>query len=286
MKKIIKNTVLFFVGLGLLNALVYGGVYFYNNHLFFKSDAVFVWGDSQTYEGIDLAKLSANLEKKVYSTATYGAGVYDFLRFTDQVSENAEVIVSVAKLVQVRRKKYDFHRTGLSAKSLSTMYQNNYSLSEIISIIKKNLKPDQYIRSKIKLSPYQDNIEPDLPLSHFQDYYQEIPSFLEDKQSIYLQGIKNLIAKDCKITFIEFPYHPALTRIESQSPILPKTETFKENIAALFPAFQTDTIFLQNDKNIFKDYSHLNMLGANQLSTMLAEKMKKNNMTILYIVRP
>ncbi len=286
MRKFIKKSLLFFVGLGILNVLVYFSVYLYHNYLFFESDAIFIWGDSQMYEGIDLAELSATLDKKVYSSARYGSGVYDFLCFTEHVSKKSEVIISVGKLVQIRRKKYDYHRTGLSPKGLFTLWQNNYSNRELFTIIKKNLKPSSYIRAKIKLAPHQDIIKADLPLEHFQNYYQQIPSFLKDKQNIYLAGIKNLIEKKCTIIFLEFPYHPQLAEIESESPVLPETEDFKERIASLFAEFKTDTIFIETNKNIFKDFSHLNQAGANFLSKKIGEKMKGEKVTTLYIVRP
>ena len=286
MKKFVKKSLLFLMGLGILNVFIYLSVYLYRNQLFFESGAIFVWGDSQMYEGIDLAELSTTLDNKVYSSANYGAGVYDFLCFTEQVPKNSEVIMSVSKLVQVRRKKYDYHRTGLSPKGLFILWQNNYSNRELLAIIRKNLKPSTYIRTKTKLTPYQDTIKPKIPLAHFQNYYQQIPSFLADKQNIYLAGIKNLINKNCTITFLEFPYHPQLAKVERQSPVLPRTENFKERIASLFTEFKTDTIFLKINKNIFKDFSHLNQVGANILSKEMGEKMKEKKKTTLYIVRP
>ncbi len=286
MNKFIKKIVLFLAGLGMLNVLIYLSLYLYHNRMFFESDAIFAWGDSQMYEGMDLTGLSVALDKKVYSSAGYGAGVYDFLAFTERVPEASEVVVAVSKLMQIRRKENDYNRTGLSPKGLFALWQNNYSEREIFTIVKKNLKPAAYIRSHIKLTPYRDTMQSNLPIAHFQNYYQQIPSFLTDKQNIYLVGIKNLIDKKCKIIFLEFPYHPQLAEVENQSVILPKTENFKERIGSLFPEFQTDTILLATDKNIFKDFSHLNELGATLLAEKLGQRMKESKTTTLYIVRP
>ena len=79
MKKFISQVLLFKIGLLFVFFLTYFSLDFYLNQSFEKKDAIFLWGDSQTSFGIDLNELSNTLEKKVYSSAFPGAGVYDFL---------------------------------------------------------------------------------------------------------------------------------------------------------------------------------------------------------------
>jgi hypothetical protein len=87
------------------------------------------------------------------------------------------------------------------------------------------------------------------------------------------------------MTFIEFPYHRELESIENQSPIKKKTDDFIFRIGSLFNEFKTDTLWLSKDQNNFSDLSHLNSVGANQLSKQLGEKMTNNERTTMYIVR-
>ena len=283
MRKFIIKSLFFPIGLLLLYVLIYFCFNAYLNRSFNEKNTVFVWGDSQAYRGIDINSLSNTINRKVYSSAHIGAGVYDFLLFSEQVSNNSTVIISLSKLVQIRRKENDYNRTGLSVWSIKMLYDNNYSFKEISSILKFNLKPKKNIQSYIELIPFKDSMKYSLPITHFEDYYEKTPPFLIDKQNLYLAGIKNLIKKNCKITFIEFPYHPELIQVEEESELMHKTEQFKRDVKSLFDSCYIDSIKINTEKNIFKDLSHLNELGAKYLSIKLGEKMLSNDRTTLYI---
>lgn len=283
MKRFIRKILLFPVGLIMSYALIYFSYNLYLNQSFNNNNAVFIWGDSQAYYGIDIEELSNTLERKVYTAANPGAGVYDFLVFTEQVPKNSQVIVSISKLVQIRRKENDFNRGGLSLWALKKLHDNGYSLNEIRSIIQLNLKPRSHIAESTNLFDYSDSMEIGLPISHFKNYYSEVPSFLHQKQNLYLTGIENLIKKNCKIAFLEFPYHSKLKNIESQSQIKKKTEDLKYEIGSLFNSFKVDTVKLDSNKNIFKDLSHLNSVGAKDLSEKLGLKLLKDQKTTMYI---
>jgi len=265
-------------------ALFYSAQSYYN-YLFFDNNAIFIWGDSQAYQAIDIEELSNITKKNVYSSAHHGAGLYDFLLFTQQVAKNSEVIVSISKLAQVRRKEKDFNRSGLSFWALSKLYENNYSLEEIISILKMNLKPKRNIYKETSLYTYKDSIEIWHDLAHFKSYYKKIPDFLTEKQNLYIIGVENLINKNCDISLIEIPSHQELEDIEKGSPSQEKIEDFKNNILLLFDVCQIDSIDINRDKNIFKDFSHLNCVGAKDLSQKLGIKMEKQDNATLYIVK-
>ncbi len=282
MRKFILKSLFFPLGLISSYTLFYFCSNAYLNSSFTNKNAIFIWGDSQAYQGIDLNKLSTTIEKKVYTSANHGAGVYDFLVFTEQVPENSEVIVSISKLVQVRRKKNDFNRSGLSIWALKKLYHNAYTTKEIISILKPNLKPRSNIRKSTELYAYSDSIQI-LNLSNFESYYQKIPSFFYEKQNIYLTGIQNLINKNCKISFLTFPYHAELVNIENKSPIKEKTDGLLFEIGNLFEKFEIDTIKLNKNKNVFRDLSHLNCRGAKDLSKKLGEKLVTREHTTIYV---
>ena len=285
MRRFIRKSILFPICFLGAYMVVFISANAYLNRVFDSEGVIFVWGDSQAYQGVDLEELSNEIGKKVYTSAHHGAGVYDFLLFTERVPENSNVIISISKLVQVRRKENDYNRSGLSFWAMKNLFKNGYSLSEIRTVVLKNIKPHSNISETTELYAYADSMRIQLPLSHFRDYYQKIPIFLGDKQNLYLIGIENLILKNCEMTFIEFPYHRELESIENQSPIKKKTDDFIFRIGSLFNEFKTDTLWLSKDQNNFSDLSHLNSVGANQLSKQLGEKMTNNERTTMYIVR-
>lgn len=256
------------------------------NSSFSDNNTIFIWGDSQAYRGIDLKELSNITKKKVYSSAHPGSGVYDFLLFTEQVQEKSKVIVSISKLVQVRKKSNDYNRTGLSFWALKKLHDNNYSVKEIASIIKRNLSPKKNIfdDNSLHLFAYSDSMKINLHIPRFRSYYKKTPLFLEDKQKLYITGIENLIRKNCEILLLEFPYHKKLESIESESTIKNKTEEFKQKLSKLFNNIKVDSIKLRNDINLFKDLSHLNSSGAKDLTKKLGTKIQANNYkTTFYI---
>ncbi len=284
MKKFITNVIFFLIGLMVVMPIAFSVISINLNESFYDKNAVFIWGDSQANRGIHLTELKKKLNKNIYSSCHDGASVYDFLVFTEQVTKNSEVIVAVSKLAQIRRKDYDYNASGLSIWALFKLYQNNYSFNEVLKVLKKNLKPKQNIKTNHRVPRFKETMEIDLPISHFESYYNKIPSFLEDKQSLYLSGIKNLIQKNCKISFIEFPYHPKLAKIEEKSPIWPKAEAFKGDILSLFEESRMDTIKLDNNRNVFKDLSHLNFAGALDLSKKLGAKIRVQRVPTIYVI--
>ena len=255
------------------------------NSEFDKDDAIFVWGDSQAYYGIETKELSIGVGKSVYSSAQPGAGVYDFITFTQRVPDKSNVIIALSQLVQIRRKEMDYNRSGISLAALTSLYRNNYSIEEIYSIVKRNLIPQGHIIDYNSPLPFEDSMRIDLPISHFENYLRNVPSFLKEKQAVYLEGVAFLIKKECTISFIEFPYHPILNEIENRSAIRRHTNDMKAKVASLFQEFEIDSIQLNQEKNIFKDLSHLNINGARDLSNKLGKRIKNKKQTVLFVVR-
>ena len=93
MKKFIKKIIFFSIIILKITFVLFYMMQIYYNHSFSDKNAIFIWGDSQAYHGIDLEELSAITNKNIYSSAFHGAGVYDFLLFTERISPNSKVIV-------------------------------------------------------------------------------------------------------------------------------------------------------------------------------------------------
>lgn len=285
MREFLRKVLLFPLSFLLTYSIIFLGLSLYLNHAYSEKDAVFIWGDSQAYQGLDLRRLSSTTNREFYTSAHHGAGVYDFLVFTERVPNNSEIIVAISKLVQVRRKENDYNRSGLSIWALKQLFINNYSIGELATIIRKNFKPRSTVSESTEMWAYADTMKVQLPLSHFRSYYEAVPPFLEDKQNLYLVGIENLIAKNCKITLIELPFHEELENIENQSPIKKKTDDFINRVENLFESLEIDTIQLMRDSNIFSDLSHLNCVGADDLSKKLGERLLEREQTTLYIAQ-
>ncbi len=280
--KFFKQIILF-VALGLVG---YIGFYYLLDKLYNSksaTDTIFIWGDSQAYRGINLKRMNELTGKEIYTAAQLGAGVYDFLVFTQSVPKNSEVIISLSKPTQLRRKEVDRNKSGISLKALILLYQNNYSFSEIREIIEKNLMPLRLFESNSTLYPDLDTLVLTESLSLFEKIYSKKPNYLDHKQKLYIKGIQNLKSKNCNITFIEFPYHAILTGIEKNSAVRSHTENFKREVANLFTNYKSDTINLNSPEMVMYDLTHLNQSGATKLTEELVSKMENSLITTMYI---
>lgn len=271
----------FTLGLFLIFNLTYLSIDYYYNIMNRKPSGLFIWGDSQAKRGFDLNVLAKKMGKDVYTSANSGGGVYDFLVFCNQVPNNADVIVSVPKCAQVRRKENDYNRSGFSFNALIELYSAGYSFEEVISISLKNYRPKKNVYQMNHTYPSLDSMVINSPLEDFIDTYNEIPNYIYQKQQCYVKGLQLLMDKGCVINLIEFPFHPILRDVEVSSPVYVIAEKFKSHLLTLNEEMTIDTIILPQDKNCFADLSHLNGRGAKFVS----ERIKKDGKFTLYFVQ-
>ena len=195
-----------------------------------SDNSIFIWGDSQAYQGIDLEILKQETNAKVYTAAQHGAGAYDFLIFAEKVPANSTVVMALSKPVQLRRKSKDKNRSGISLKALKALMNNGYSLLEVGIILAKNPKPTSIFSETTSMYPYADSIFLAEPISVFEKIHENVPAYLSSKQELLLYGIQQLKDKNCKLSFVEFPYHDILQEIESNSAIRSETEKLKDRV--------------------------------------------------------
>ncbi len=283
MKKFLKRLTCFVLFALTAFVLTYAGVdYLWNNES--AENTIFIWGDSQAYRGINLDEMARLTGKRVLTAARHGAGPYDFLVFCEKVPKSSDVIVALSKPVQLRRKSRDRNWSGISPRALYLLYKRNYSLYDIGRIVLKNLKPARMYLSHVPLYPYYNALVIAEPISIFEKIYRQKPVYLDDKQALYMEGLRELKKKDCKIALIEFPYHPFVQAIENRSSVKKYLDSFREKVLALFERHKVEVIEI-DISNAMYDLSHLNRYGATMVARKIAEKLRYANVTTLYAVR-
>jgi hypothetical protein len=239
------------------------------------------------FQGVDLRELKDKTHTNIYSAAKHGAGIYDFLFFTEKVPANSKIIISISEHSQIRPSKNEANTSPIHLKSVIELYNFNYSIDGFKNILSRGKKfpLSYYFKTSHKLYPIENSINYHTPLSSFFDRYSTITKErLLDKQGMYLKGIEKLISKNCKITFIEFPYQKALQNIEERNRFNKYFNLFKDNIFEKFSNFEMDTLKLESKKNIMYDYTHLNELGARILTKKLINKSLENkSQKVMYL---
>lgn len=275
MNRFITRTGHFMIGLPVLYLAVYiSADVIYNSKK--PDNSLFIWGDSQTMQGIDLEVLKRESNRDIYTAARHGAGVYHFLAFVEKVPANSDVLVAISKPVQLRRKEMDRNRCVISICALKLLIDNNYSFQEILKIIETNIwRPERLFLTETQMYDYADTIVVTKSIELFENIYKKKPSYLLDKQKLLIKGIEILNQKNCKIYLIQFPYHAFLKEIEQSSPIKENTDSFFNEIMRIANVTNIDTLHLNANKQVMHDLTHLNGYGAGQVSLFLANILVK-----------
>lgn len=285
MKSFITRIFIFVLFIVSLHFVIYTLLNVFNSYSS-SSKPLFIFGDSQTVQGLDLKELKKDTKYSIHSAAIHGAGIYDFYVFVDKVPDNADVVLSISKLAQIRPDDKEANTSPLNYKAFFNLWTAGYSKNGLKNILYRTIKlPFQkYYKTSSNLYPNRDTVTVKQALKIFKKRYTISEEKLMVKQGLYLKGIEELIKKKCKITFIEFPFHPILKRIDEESVLQNNLIKFRDNISKMFPDFKKASIELPKGENLMYDYSHLNKRGANILTNIFAKEMGKEKRINIYIV--
>ena len=226
-----------------------------------ESDAIYIWGDSQTFEGLDIELLKERTGQKIYSAAQHGAGVYDFLVFSEKVPERVSVIIAFSKLALIRDKNRDYNSTGLSLKTIRLLSEHGYSFEEMYDIFQRNIIPVKMYSSMSKHHAASVTIN-ESAKEGLLDVFSEKKGAMDDKAALYLLGLKRLVEKECEITLIEFPINSMIRSNEMNSGIKNDLDDFRRNVMDFCTIDLEQDITFDQNENYMYDLTHLNASGA------------------------
>lgn len=280
MRKFIRRlTIFLFIAVIPVIAIV-AILLFREPNLSLNRNATYFWGDSQTVQGVDLDIFSKQQNTTVKTTATHGAGVYDFLVFANSVPDSTNCIVGFSQCCLLRKKTSDSNRSGIDIKMLFELWKQNYSIKEIVEIVKNNRTTfvvNAYNRSHSQYN-YCDTIIHAEPLSGFVNLYSKEPSYFLDKVALYKTGIDILMSKHCNVTFVEFPYYSELFEVSSASPYKNVIDSVKQNICDDYSNGRFDTIYINDsDSLLMHDLTHLNGVGSRRFTEALCNYLDTCN---------
>ncbi len=237
------------------------------------SQAIYVWGDSRTYQGLDLDYLRKATARNVYGFSKHGAGVYTFLTFAELVPENSIVLLGINDTILIRNPDTDYSRSNLSFSAISELLREKYPLMTVVNVIEKNLSA--FFSLNLEHSPKPDNTKEasnNDDLAVFVKFYSEQkPDYYAIKWKLIGNGIKQLEAKHCKIIIIEFPVSTDISNLMRKSAYA--------NFSRELIEFKTSSVHvytgikLISDKSLFYDHSHLNTKGRELMTKYICENI-------------
>lgn len=283
LRRFLSKIILFLIGLIIILFLLNYSINKFLNTTKSTSGVLYIWGDSQAYQGLNLTILRQGLNKIVKTSAEHGAGIYNFIVFANQVPPNSNVIIAYPRLSFIRRKSVDNNKSILSISALKLLYQHNYSLKEVKNITLMNLRPRPFYSEKTMLYPQKDTLNVSPPVKRYVKRFQKVPNYFYKKQALFNEGIKILIKKNCKITFIDFPFHQRLQHAEKMTEFSRANEKFTMKTISKY-SIDLDTLYLPIKDHLMYDLTHLNETGANILANDLIKMMKNDKIGRKWIV--
>lgn len=237
-----------------------------------SNNNIYIWGDSQAYQGVILSDLARITNKDVLSAATHGAGVYDLLVFANRVPSQSICIVSYSQCCLLRRKSADFNGSGVDIEALYSLYNQHYTIKELFQICTNNYFSKKCIFriEDSNLYDYLPYIIYPEPLSGFEKMYQTIPAFYNDKYDLFCQALQIMKCKQCQIILIAFPYYETTCEVYKQSPFSDILDQDILQASNILNVDKIDTLYFNDmDSLCMHDLTHLNNVGAQRTTKII-----------------
>lgn len=247
--------------------------YWLNQRKVNQKDAIFVWGDSQTLNGIDLKLMKSLTNRNVFSAAKRGAGVYDLAVFSEYVPPNSLVILGLSKNLQVRRPENDFNRSGLSFQALRLMHQHGFSFPYVFQILKNNLGTKGLFITSYKPYPVIDTVAAKTLPVNYLNVLDSTSAYIDKKQSILTHLVRELSKKQCTVFVVEFPLDPVLSNAFFESPVDDKIVKCKKTLSEIPETIIIDSLVFDADQKVMYDLTHLNDRGRRIATRQIFEKI-------------
>ena len=237
---------------------------------------IYVWGDSQMAQGLDVKFLEKKLGVPMLTAAGHGTGVYDFLICVESIPDSSTCIVSFPECTFLRVPSLDFHRYGFELGCLEILFRSGCPLEECIRIAGLNRRKMDYrlfTNIEHEWTPYQDSLVGTEYFDDFRKMFTEKKAYFTWKTNAYLTGIQHLIEKHVRVILIQYPFEKQVEEVAANSINRHLSDSLKGMLIDKY-RMRCDTIVLQSDSLLMFDLSHLNEFGERLLTNTFAKAMK------------
>ena len=256
------------------------GIYISHNSQ--KSESVYVWGDSQMYQGLDIQSLSALLQSPVLSSALHGNGVYDFLVSAECIPPQSTCIIALPECALYRKPDSDSNRTGLSFSSLWKLYEYGCPYEECYRIANLNSHKLYYnpFSTNNDLYEYAPKIVYSESLDGFCGMFNKKNNYAQWKQKAFISGLNYLKKKKCRLVLIQFPFYDEVEECAQGSYNRGLTNKLKQQLTKEH-RLVVYNIKLESDSLLMHDLSHMNELGAKLVTNKTSKIIQSSTSNIL-----
>jgi len=273
MKEFLLKTTLFLILTSIACASIYTYLE-YDKNKFPDNCQIFMYGDSQMYQGIKYTPLLDTLEQKGITFSKHGAGVYGFLRFADLVKDSSTVLVTFSIPMLMRPKTIDNNTYNLSSE-LFTLALKGYTPKDLVNVILQNGTRPSRIWKQTHGTYFgrAENIK--VPQSVKSGAFSKPCSYLDAKMKLFEIAMQRLHKKGCRIIMIQFPHSADMDKVVHDSPDFEKLEDFKSTLVDQYLQDYKETHKVDSEEQTLYDFTHLNKTGSLQVTWKVADFLKQ-----------
>lgn len=232
---------------------------------------VYIWGDSQTVQGLDLEVLRSQTNLEFYSMAVAGGGIYDFACFVNLVPEKSKIIIGVTNTIFFRSEYLDYNRTRMDWDAFFNAAISGYSISSLKNIILKNYKPLVVFPKKSENYLHGSNLN-SLQQKKIEENFLTGLDFAKNRLNYFINYLNKLKSKGCSVLLVKIPSSKLLAEVEELPEISNSLNTIDSRIEGLVD--DQKQLKLELSRDDFYDITHLNRQGARKFSTCLTPYIK------------
>ena len=248
------------------------------------NDKVFVWGDSQMFQGLDVPLISDRLGKQIFTSACHGSGIYDFLVSEKNIPCNSLCVLSFSEAALLRNPLSDYNRTGFDVSCLKEMLLSGCPVDECARIAGLNKKFIKYsvFRTGHSLYAYADTLVYPEPLPVWHSLFEDERDWFSWKAWVYKEGIQDLYDKQSQLVLVPFPFDKQVESFACNSINRHLTDSLKEVLIKDY-ALKYEEIVLDSDSLLMHDLSHMNEVGARLATIEIADILRADTVNNYFI---
>jgi hypothetical protein len=275
-KRFLVKVVLFCAALVPLYFLLHEILYETHHWLRTKNDptAVYVIGDSRTYNAVDLTALHQRTGRRFYSYMQHAMSDYSFIKFAEMVPPGATVLFGPSWGLLMRDKDDASYRSGYSLRGLTMLAQGAGEWWHFRKIFIMNRIPLEAPFFKDTPYPLDELDEP--RTANFEQvkgfYLQPPPPYYASKKAVAHEAIRILVEKGCRLEVIDIPIPDAMEAIreEHKGSIIQELGLIGRSNVRVW----TDIPLVdRTGKNVWADADHMNQRGRRLMTEFFVEKV-------------
>jgi hypothetical protein len=234
-------------------------------------NAVYVLGDSRTYNAVDLTALRERTGKQFYSHMQHAMSDYSLLKFAEVIPPNSTVLFGPSWGLMLRDKDDSSYASGFSRRGLMNLLRGAGEYWHFRRIFVINRIPLE--APFFKDTPYPLD-ELDEPRTGNRDkvrsfYTQPKPPYFEAKKKMVTEALQILLDKGCRLEVVDIPVPAeiAAVRNEHYGSVIDELELRgRPNVRIWSDIPLVDP----HGKNVWADADHMNQRGRRLMTEYFA----------------